>query len=119
MKKVSRYKVPYENDWRDETGDFPRWEIHPKSGWNYALPLDGNRRIRVESATGGELKVRAVRTSFAGWGTMRTDAPARPVDPPFSPLVVSRCGADEERITLVPIGETQIRITLFPWIVVK
>lgn len=116
--KVARYKVPYENRWIENGGgDFPRWEIRPKSPWNYALILKDGALKDVEIVDGGsQIRVPAVRTSAAGWGYMRADAPARAVDPPVSPVDRAVCTRDEETVTLVPMGDTQLRITLFPWV---
>ena len=58
--------------------------------------------------------VRAVQTTSCGWGSMRADAPGRPEDPPPSP--VSAHAGCPQWLTLAPIGLTQTRITLFPWI---
>jgi len=115
--KVQRYKVPYENVWIENGGsDFPRWEIRPKSPWNYALVLKGDGLKDAELVKGGEeIRAKAVRTEAAGWGYLRADAPGRAVDPPMSPVGRSACTPNEEKVTLVPIGETQLRITLFPW----
>lgn len=116
-KKVKRYKIPYEEKWvEDFGGDFPRWEIRPKSPWNYALVLkDGVvKDVRVVG-DGVEIRVKAVRTEAAGWGYMRADAPGRAVDPPRSPVARRLCMSEEETVTLVPLSENQLRITLFPW----
>ena len=114
--KVRKYKVPYENKWIDGFGgDFPRWEIRPKTAWNYALVLKDGKLDGAEVLGGGaEIRVRAVRTEAAGWGYMRADAPGRAVDPPTSPVDRSVCSV-EETVTLVPIGTTQLHLALFPW----
>lgn len=116
-RKVERYKVPYEERWIENFGeDFPRWEIRPKSAWNYALVLSGGRLSNAEVTNGGgEIRVKAVRTGMAGWGCLRADAPGRAVDPPESPVRRSACSS-EEVVTLVPLCETQLRVTLFPWV---
>ena len=116
--RVSSYKEPYVARMiaDDGTSAFPRWEIRPTSPWNYALVLDGNRALADMEVAHEDgvpvIRAQGVRTSVEGWGCMRADAPGRAVDPPFSPVGRE---AVAERITLVPIGETQIRITLFPW----
>ena len=61
------------------------------------------------------LAVKAVRTGYAGWGTMRVDAPARAEDPPPSPVPAAFVHDENEMIELMPIAFTQLRITLFPW----
>ena len=116
--KVQRYKVPYEKTWvEDGGGDFPRWEVRPKSPWNYALVLkDGALKDAEIVGNGAEIRVKAVRTEAAGWGYMRADAPGRAVDPPMSPVDRRVCTAEEETVTLVPMGDEQLRITLFPWV---
>lgn len=118
-RRVERYKVPYEKRWIEGTDDggFPRWEIRPTTPWNYALVLDGARRLSgAEVVNGGRaIRARAVRTEAAGWGFMRADAPGRAVDPPRSPVDRAVCGA-VETVTLVPMASEQLRITLFPWV---
>lgn len=115
--KVEKYKVPYENRTIDGFGgDFPRWEILPKSSWNYVLCLDKDRKLVDAEVVGNrEIRVKAVRTDAEGWGCMRADAHGRAVDPPMSPVDRGYCTDKVETITLVPLADTQIRITLFPW----
>ena len=115
-----KYTVPYERREMDNLSTaFPRWEIRAKNAWNYALELvDGKSLASVEVRGSGrdtELLVRARKCDYAGWGTLRADAPGRAVDPPPSPVSPSVC-SDSETIRLVPLAETQIRITLFPWL---
>ncbi len=119
-KKVEKYKVPHERREADDFGgEFPRWEIYPKCPWNYALVLDGHCRLKgarlMGTGRGSEIRVKAMRTEAAGWGFLRPDAPGRAIDPPHSPVKKDVC-FEPTTISLVPISETQIRITLFPWI---
>lgn len=121
--RPEKYKVPYEKrEIENLEAAFPRWEIRPKGAWNYALELtDGKALASAEVRGDGrdtEILVRARRCDYAGWGTLRADAPGRAVDPPPSPLAPSRC-SETETICLVPLSETQIRITLFPWLHVR
>jgi len=114
---VGRYQVPCESRWIEEPGAFPRKEILPRSPWGYALLLSDDRRpiVTETSGTGTDVRigVRAVRTDFGGWGFMRDVTTGRAVDPPPSPI------PDEdgslETVWLKPMGDTQIRVTLFPW----
>ncbi len=115
---VPRYRVPFEK--REIASDpaFPRKEIHPAAGWNYALVLNGDRTLAGaavdgEGGTGVCIRARAVKTDFGGWGYMSAGAPGRAVDPPPSPVPGE--GGREEAVTLVPVGLTEIRISLFPW----
>ena len=117
-RRVAKYKEPYVNRTitDDGTAAFPRWEILPTTPWNYALVLDAKGGLAdAQVVREGRLPViraRGMRTEAAGWGYLRADAAGRAVDPPVSP--VARTAAVED-IVLVPIGETQLRITLFPW----
>ena len=114
--EVKRYKIPYEDRWvEDGICGFPRKEIRPASPWGYALLLSRDGSLAGEEVCNGglELKVRAVRTDFGGWGHMRQVIFGRPTDPPPSP--VPREDGEDKTISLVPFGLTRIRIALFPW----
>ena len=115
-KKVVGYPTVAEKDRLMELdGMFPRWEIRPTSPWNFALVLkDGGLDVCDVLDGGEELRVKAVRTEAAGWGYLRADAPGRAIDPPMSPVNESFC-SKEETVSMVPMCETQLRITLFPW----
>ena len=126
------YALKIEPEWKElrsrkDDPELKTWEIGAKSPWNYALVLKGGAlqvadERKTESvaeqpfelnAAPVALSVRAVRTDAGGWGSFRSDFPARAVEPPPSPLVVGSAAA--ETVTLVPLGCTQTRITLFPW----
>ncbi|MBR6586666.1 MAG: glycoside hydrolase family 127 protein [Kiritimatiellae bacterium] len=118
-RSLTQYQVPYE---KRKTGEresgFPRREIQATTPWNYALVMQPSSRKPMMETTGtGEslrIRVRAVQTACGGWGSMRADAPGRPEDPPPSP--VSAHYGCPQWLTLAPIGLTQTRIALFPWI---
>ena len=104
---------------RDVELGFPMKELHAKEPWNYAL-VAGGPDGEPQFAEKGEgldrrLAVKAVRTGYAGWGTMRSDAPARAEDPPPSPVPAGAVDGEAETIELVPVAFTQLRIALFPW----
>ena len=117
-KPIKRYKEPYSQRWVEDFGKgFPRKELIAASSWGWALVLDGGRRPAFsldESGAVPELKVKAVRTDFGGWGHMRDVANGRAIDPPPSP--VPDDGAGVKTVTLVPFGLTQVRVALFPWV---
>ena len=106
----------------DELG-FPMKELKAKSPWNYALVVNGASGEPLFDVKGEglcrRLSVKAVRTGYAGWGTMKADAVARAEDPPPSPVPSTAVRGKVETIELVPIAFTQLRITLFPWTSVK
>ena len=106
-------------------------EYAPKSPWNYALVSDGKSlaaeyvaptdlsgNVFAHGCAPSALKVKAYRTDCAGWGTFRADGHfnGRAQEPPPSPIEKSVLTGGPEEITLVPLGSTQIRITLFPWL---
>ena len=116
---VPRYRVPFEKRWIENGGGaFPRKEILPKSPWGYALVLNADRTLPQAELVGEgsnlQIRVKAVKTDFGGWGYMRDVTTGRAVDPPASPLPDE--GGSVETIGLVPMGCAQIRITLFPWL---
>lgn len=118
-KAVPRYPVPFENRWIEGETEFPRKEIRPAAPWNYALLLNRDRTLAgatVEDAgdEGVSIRARAVKTDFGGWGYMRDVTTGRAVDPPPSPVPDE--GGRAETVALVPMGLTEIRIALFPWL---
>ena len=118
-KAVPRYQVPFENRWIEGETEFPRKEIRPTAPWNYALLLNRDRTLAgatVEEAgdEGVSIRARAVKTDFGGWGYMRDVTTGRAVDPPPSPVPDE--GGRAETVALVPMGLTEIRIALFPWL---
>ena len=113
--KIVRHKIPHTDVWSDNA-DFPKWEIRPKSPWNYALVVkDGTLPGARVADDGRTIRVLAVRTEAAGWGYLRADAPGRAIDPPHSPVDRAVCTA-EETVTLVPLSDSQLRIALLPWV---
>ena len=118
-KAVPRYPVPFENRWIEGETEFPRKDIRPTAPWNYALLLNRDRTLAgatVEDAgdEGVSIRARAVKTDFGGWGYMRDVTTGRAVDPPPSPVPDE--GGRAETVALVPMGLTEIRIALFPWL---
>ena len=107
---------------------FPVREIRPKTPWNYALvvpesgpaaafvpagDLSGN--VFAHGRVPCALKVRGFRTTRGCWGSMRPWIPARANEPPPSPIARTAEDGPDEELTFVPMGATQIRMTLFPW----
>jgi len=111
---------------------FPVREYRPKGAWNRALVLKDAHTLVAEfkpaaaapsdpfvhGATPCSLKVKAGFTTYGGWGSMQHGFNARAEEPPPSPLAPGKVSGVSE-IELVPLGSTQIRITLFPWTAAK
>lgn len=104
---------------------FPMWAATARSPWNYALDLNEStpldRQVRVQSGPAGQdpwahsptaLEVRACR--IQAWDLIHTggDDPERFMTPP---LPVNRTSTGPvEKISLVPLGTTHLRLTVFP-----
>jgi DUF1680 family protein len=107
--------------WRLIGGEPPHgdWEVHPTTPWNYALQLDPERPgegVELESRPVGErpfspegapLLMRVTGRRLPEW-TLRHNA-AGPL--PQSPV---RSRSRRERLTLIPYGCTNLRVTEFP-----
>jgi hypothetical protein len=88
--------------------------------WNYVLALTEDRRLMQCEVVGEgqhqKLLVLAYRSEEQGWGRMRLDAPWQPADPPHSPVSADSCYFPQ-KIALVPLARTKMKITQFPWCV--
>ena len=111
-------------DWRrgDVEDEWPQWEVHPKSDWNYGLIIDktsGRPDLMVQhrpvpdqpwSPEGSPIKLIGRGKKIADWGLNehRNAAP-----PPQSPATTD---AEEEQVTLLPFGATRLRVAYIPTI---
>ena len=105
-------------------GGFKKYELLPKGEWNVALKIESGNEVRgayaenfpenpFDPATPPiEISLYGFRTTVGGWGTFCTGSLVKAVEPPSSPVAAP---VALERLTLVPLGSTQTRITLFPW----
>jgi len=127
------YALPVEAEWKSviephySTADFPSWEARPGSAWNYALE-PGNRApeewIRVEKKPLAEgvnpWKEPPIALHLSGrristW--QLEENPAKPgqfFTPPLPVVEESTVAAESEPLKLVPIGATELRVTIFP-----
>ena len=107
-------------------------EYQAAEAWNWALALP-EKGEAIDAAFAADAKavaddpfrhgskpcrltVRAGKTPYAGWGTHRTGFTLRAIEPPPSPVPM-RMVSDVREVELVPLGATQIRLTLLPWFV--
>lgn len=108
---------------------FPAREYAAKEPWNRVLVLNEGQKLAgaafepatvpptdpfVHGAAPCRIIAKAGFTHHAGWGTFNAAWSGRPVEPPPSPIAAARVtGLDS--VSLVPLGATQIRVTLLPW----
>lgn len=109
-------------DWRRGSAkdDFPCWEVHPKSAWNYGLILDrdnpGAWLTVDESPVPAQpwcpevapVSISAQARRIPGWG-MGAKANAAAV--PTSPVASTE---PAERVRLLPFGAARLRISYIP-----
>jgi hypothetical protein len=100
--------------------DFPNWELRPAGPWNYALELkrpEDVSRVKVESAAldrfpwtpaDSPVVLRVPARRVPSWTL--TAGGGNP-DLPASPIEVS---SETEWISMIPLGATQLRQTIFP-----
>lgn len=129
------YSLPIKENWtttvepKYTTPEFPNWEATPASPWNYGIALD-------EKKLGSEIEVKKMpRTQNEAkdpWehSPITLIVPARKIDdwelkanpenlnqkftPPLPDVSTSKVSKTLERVTLVPYGSTQLRVTIFP-----
>lgn len=109
---------------------FPTYELIPTEAWSWALVCERDGTVAATLVDDGKplaeqpfdpltppvsLRVKASRTTLAGWGAMRADFPGNACEPPSSPLAETQVSPVIDTISLVPMGCTQVRIAEFPW----
>jgi hypothetical protein len=126
------YSLPIKENWTSRveptftTEDFPSWEATPASDWNYGLALDPERlesEVHVKNSPGPvedpwenppttlSVPVRKIE----GWELQANpDQRQQKFTPPLPDLGMNRPAGEVERVTLVPYGSTQLRLTVFP-----
>jgi hypothetical protein len=134
------YSLPIKGNWTPRvepkytTEDFPSWEATPASEWNYGLALDPDRlesEVRVKYSPGPApgpipepiidpwenppVTLSVPVRKIEGWELQSNpDKPEQKFTPPLPDLSLNRPAGEVERVSLVPYGSTQLRVTIFP-----
>lgn len=129
------YSLPIEENWTSRveptftTADFPSWEATAASAWNYALALDPSKlNSEVEFTSrpaeqNGELDpwdnppvaLTVPARRIEDWQLQSNpDDPSQKFTPALPDVSSSKISPAVERVTLVPYGSTQLRLTIFP-----
>ena len=104
---------------------FPMWGATARSPWNYAVAIDENasldkqiyvyqKLVDVDAWSNPSIRLKVPARRIRGWGLLhpKGDDPDWFRTPPLS-SEKNDLGA-MEMITLVPLGSTQLRLTVFP-----
>jgi hypothetical protein len=129
------YSLPIKENWTSfvkpkySTDEFPGWEATPASAWNYGIALDPAKslsgiEIEKRSPTQSQaddpwanppIALTAPARKIEGWELLANpDKPSQNFTPCLPDLTTSKISKKTERITLVPYGSTQLRITILP-----
>jgi hypothetical protein len=131
------YAMPIETKWTSvaeaaySSEEFPTWEANPIGEWNYGVALDP-AKVSTQVEVRQKPSTQNLETSSWPWSDARTvlTVPARklegwgyamnPKEPHqrFTPQLPDpanlKASGPVERITLVPFGATQLRMSIFP-----
>ena len=129
------YSLPIKENWttrvepRYTTAEFPSWEATPASAWNYGIALDPAKlasevEIRKTPLTQHEahdpwenppITLTAPARRIEDWEPQSNPEDAsQKFTPPLPDLSMSKVSETVERVSLVPYGSTQLRVTIFP-----
>jgi hypothetical protein len=108
-------------DWRrnDVEDDWPQWEVHPKSAWNYGLIInrDNPKSLKVElrdvpdqpfAPDAAPVRITAEARKIPEW---KLNEHKNAAAVPTSPVKTSE---PKEKVTLLPFGATRLRVAYIP-----
>lgn len=131
------YALPIETKWSSfaeaaySSEDFPTWEANPVGEWKYGVAIDPHK-VSTQVEVKQRPSTQNLETSSWPWSDAPTvlsvpahkiggwDFEINPKEPhqkftPHLPDPVNlRPSGEVERITLVPFGATQLRVSIFP-----
>jgi hypothetical protein len=129
------YTLPIQANWTSKvepkytTSEFPSWEATPASPWNYGLDLDAatpeasvefHRKPLIEDEAldpwvEPPTSIIVPARLIAGWDLQANpDDSSQKFTPPLPDVSARKPAGPETRITLVPYGATELRLTIFP-----
>jgi hypothetical protein len=117
------YSLQIGEDWKRISGTppFADWEIFPKDLWNYSLDIDledpgKNIKVKLGETKGNPFTIEDTPIKLELYGEIINEWHLEnnwAGDIPSSPI---NSRGDKEKITLVPYGTTNLRITEFPYL---
>jgi hypothetical protein len=129
------YSLPIQEKWTaivepgHSTAEFPSLEARPASAWNYGIDLDPAKLANEVEISTKPLTQKEIDDPWGNPSTTLT-VPARKIEgwdlkstpqngaqkmtPPLPDLSSRKVSETSERVSLVPYGSTQLRVTVFP-----
>lgn len=127
------YSLPIKTKWNTvieenySTAEYPSWEARPASDWNYGLLLneaeptkgiDFHRKLQSPDSNPWidlPVTLSVPARKIESWQLRVSEKdPAQKFTPALPPLHTSKLSDTVERVTLVPYGTTELRVTIFP-----
>jgi hypothetical protein len=125
------YSLPIKENWKAITEpkytnpEFTSWNATPASPWNYGIDLNSSaleNQIKIQRQpltkdpwSDPPLTLAVPARRIEGWELLvNPENPDQKFTPALPDLNSCKVSASVETITLVPLGATQLRVTIFP-----